>query len=139
MKNLFLLILLVTSTTLLADSSQITFNHGWIKNLPPVVPVRAGYIQIKNPTDIPLEIVSLQSDLFETVEMHETKMEDGMMKMDELFTIMLPPKTTVELKPGGKHIMLITPKFPLSIGDQVNLNVTFSDRKTQTIQLEVKR
>lgn len=139
MKNLLLFILISFSSISWADSSKVTFNHGWIKNLPSVVPVRAGYIEIKNPTDIPLEIVVLQSDLFEAVEIHETTMSGGMMKMDELPTLILPPKTTVELKPGGKHFMLMSPKFPLAIGDQVNLNITFSDQKTQTIQLEVKK
>lgn len=139
MKNSLLIALLLVSGITFADSARVSFHQGWIKNLPPVVPVRAGYIQIKNPGDVPVEIISLESDLFESVEIHETVMENGMMKMDALDKIVLPPKTTVVLKPGEKHIMLITQKFPLAIGDTVNVTVTFNDQKTQIIQLEVKQ
>lgn len=139
MKKLLLLTLFIISTSIHADSSKITFSDGWIKQLPPVVPVRAGYIKIDNPSDVEVEITSLHSDVFEAVEMHETTMEAGMMKMAELFSVKLPAKSKVELKPGAKHIMFITPKFPLAIGDSVKMTVTFSDQKTQVVNFEVKK
>ena len=139
MKQLLLLTLFIISTSIHADSSKIIFSDGWIKNLPPVVPVRAGYIKISNPTNVAVEITTLQSDLFDAVEMHETTMEAGMMKMAELFSVKLPAKSKVELKPGAKHIMFISPKFPLAIGDSVKMTVTFSDQKSQVVEFEVKK
>ena len=83
--------------------------------------------------------MALQSTAFEKVEIHETIMADGMMKMIELDSLELPAKSLVELKPGGKHMMLITPVQPLNIGDKVELLVTFEDESTQSVMLEVKK
>lgn len=136
-KILFITFLLVSGSAFSANNVQ--FIDGWIKQLPPVVPMRAGYMQIKNHSSTAQQIVSLQSSSFETVEMHETKMAEGMMKMIELESLEIPEKSTVELKPGGKHLMLITPVQPLQIGDNVEIVITFADETTQSIMLEVKK
>ncbi len=120
-----------------ADSS-VNFSNGWIKQLPPVVPMRAGYLRIDNPGEIDKTIIAIQSERFERVEMHETMMADGMMKMEEMTSLVIPAKSTLELKPGGKHLMLITPTGPLEIGDNIEIIVTFSDESAQRTQLKIK-
>jgi periplasmic copper chaperone A len=139
MKNLFAIILCLFSVQLLADSSKVEFSNGWIKQLPPVVPMRAGYVKITNSSKQDVSITGMQSDAFETVEMHETTMKDGVMKMVQRESWVIPANGSIELKPGSKHIMLINPIHPLAIGDKVDLIVTFSDLKAQKIQLEVKQ
>jgi periplasmic copper chaperone A len=139
MNKILTLILCLFSFQVMADSSKVEFSDGWIKQLPPVVPMRAGYVQISNPSNEEVVITAMQSDAFETVELHETTMKDGMMQMVQQDSIVIPAKGSIHLKPGGKHIMLINPLSPLAIGDKVNLIVTFSDSKAQNIQLEVKQ
>ncbi len=139
MKKYLLLTLCLLSTGVHADSSQVEFKDGWIKQLPPVVPMRAGYVLIENNAKQDAKLIALQSDAFDRVELHETKMVDGMMKMMELDGLVIPAQSRVELKPGGKHLMLIDPKTPLKIGDQIDLIATFSDEKSQRIQLKVKK
>ena len=138
MKKILLITFLLVSGSAFSDNN-VQFIDGWIKQLPPVVPMRAGYMKIKNQSSTAQKIVSLQSASFETVEMHETKMAEGMMKMIQLETLEIPEKSTVELKPGGKHLMLITPVQPLQIGDNVEIIVTFADETTQSVILEVKK
>ncbi len=139
MKRVILLSLLFFTAVSQADGTNIQFLNGWIKQLPQVVPIRAGYLLIKNSGNKDYEITGFSSEDFEKVEMHETKMVDDIMKMVELENIDLPANSQVELKPGGKHLMMITPLLTLQIGDIVELNVTFSDDTTQQIQLEVKK
>lgn len=139
MKIIILTALILLTGPLQADSISVQFIDGWIKQLPPVVPMRAGYVQIKNPSDQTVEIIALQSASFEKVEMHETRMAEGMMKMVELDSLVIPAKSKIELKPGGKHLMLISPKTPLQIGEKIGLTVTFSDDETQSIQFEVRK
>ena len=138
MKKIVLLTLLCLSTSLFADGSKIEFDQGWIKQLPPVVPMRAGYVQIHNPTSSDIEIIAAQSDAFARVEIHETQMVDGMMKMVELETLPLPAKSTVELKPGGKHLMMMEPLHAMQVGDKINLIFTFSDNQSSQVTLEVR-
>ncbi len=139
MKKLLLLSLALFTTATQADTTKIEFLQAWIKQLPPVVPVRAGYMQIKNSSLLEHEIIALQSDAFDSVEMHETLMHDGMMKMEQQKSIVIPSKGLIELKPGGKHLMLIKPKQALQIGDRINLTVTFADQTSSIVQLEVKK
>lgn len=139
MKKILLLSLLLFSGSVYSDNSQIQFIDGWIKQLPPVVPMRAGYLQIKNKSAQAQEIVAIQSSAFEKVEMHESKMEDGMMKMIELKSLKIPAKNKIELKPGGKHLMLISPVNALQIGDKVELIATFEDESSQSFLLTVKK
>jgi copper(I)-binding protein len=120
------------------DSSQIEFEGAWIKQLPPVVPMRAGYLSISNESNAPMSIVAAQSEAFESVEMHETLMADGVMKMVQRDAIELPAKSTVELKPGGAHLMLITPRQNLAIGDKVAIEVTFNDDTSRKVEFEVR-
>jgi copper(I)-binding protein len=49
----------------------------------------------------------------------------------------LPPGKTVELKPGGYHMMLVDLKRPLKKGDLVpiRLKVELSDKTVKTIQV----
>jgi len=139
MKKFIFLAFLLASSSACSESSNIQFIDGWIKQLPPVIPMRAGYIQIQNSSAEAKQIIAVQSDAFEKVEMHETRMSDGMMKMIELKSIDLPAKNSVALKPGGKHLMLISPKQSLQIGDIIKLTATFADESSQQIELEVRK
>lgn len=139
MKKLVFLTLFLFSSLSQADSTNVKFINGWIKQLPPVIPMRAGYMQISNRSDQSHEIVAIHSEAFEKVEMHETTMADGMMKMIQQYSIVIPAKGLVELKPGGKHLMLIAPKQAMQIGDMIDLTVSFSDETSRQIQLEVRK
>ncbi len=139
MKKILFLAFLFVSSAACSDNNQVQFIDGWIKQLPPVVPMRAGYVQISNLSDEPKKIIALQSSAFETVEMHETKMDEGMMKMIELESFDIPAKGKIELKPGGKHMMLIAPTSPLKIGEEVEVIVTFEDSSTKSVLLMVKK
>lgn len=139
MKRLLLLVLIGLSPLLSADTSKVRFTQGWIKQLPPVVPMRAGYVQIRNPTKQAHEIISLQSEAFDRIEMHETRMIGGTMSMQELDTLPLAPGFTEELKPGGKHLMLIGPRQALEIGQDIDVIATFEDDSSQRFTLEVRR
>lgn len=138
MKKILLLSLLCFTTSIFADSSQIEFTQGWIKQLPPVVPMRAGYVQIHNPGNSDAEIIAVQSESFQRVEIHETQMVDGMMKMVEQNTLPVPAKATVELKPGGKHLMLLDPLQAMQVGEQIKLIFTFNDDQSTQVTFEVR-
>ncbi|WGM47077.1 hypothetical protein KOAAANKH_01951 [Brevundimonas sp. NIBR10] len=71
-------------------------------------------------------LVSVSSPAAGTAQIHEMKVEDGMMKMTELKDgLPLPAGQPVSLAPGGNHIMLMALTQPLSVGDQVSLTLSF--------------
>ena len=139
MNKFVLLALLLLPTTLFADTTKIRFSQGWIKQLPPVIPLRAGYIEIENRSKQAHRIIAFQSTWFDSVEMHESLLQDGIMKMVPLDGIDIAAEGKASLKPGGKHLMLNAPRQALQIGESVELTVTFEDGSSQTIELEVRQ
>jgi hypothetical protein len=59
------------------------------------------------------------------VEIHEMTMEKDVMRMREVKGVDVPAKKSVELKPGGYHLMLIELKAPLKPGDKVPVTLRF--------------
>lgn len=75
-------------------------------------------------------LVSVSTPVANRVEIHETKMESGMMMMRELEEgLPLPANQTVQLKPGGDHIMLLGVTEPLTTGQTVPLTLRFATAK----------
>ena len=62
-------------------------------------------------------------------EVHEMKMEGDIMKMRAVPALDLPAGKTVELKPGGYHVMLLDLKAPLAKDSTVPLTLVFQDAK----------
>lgn len=72
-------------------------------------------------------LVSASSPDASLVQVHESRIESGMMMMRELRDgLPLPAGETVALAPGGDHLMLLGVKEPLVAGDTVALTLTFA-------------
>jgi periplasmic copper chaperone A len=76
-------------------------------------------------------------------EVHEMRMDAGVMRMRAVDAIKLPAGQTVELKPGGYHLMLLDLKQPLALGDKVSVTLRFKDLQgnafSQQLQVPVSR
>ena len=138
-RNLFVMAALALTAPLQADTGDLEFSAGWIKQLPPSIPLRAGYLTIDNPGKQPHRIVAMASVSFEAVELHESRLVDDVMRMVELETIELPAGQRIELKPGGKHLMLKQPLQPLKLGDEIEVIVNFADGSSRPVLLEVRQ
>jgi copper(I)-binding protein len=89
------------------------------------------------------KLVTASSPAAGIVEIHEMKMDKDVMKMAALPSgLELPAGKTVELKPGGYHVMLMDLKAPLAADSTVPVTLTFQDAKgnktTQDLKLPVK-
>ena len=73
-------------------------------------------------------VVEARSPVAGVVEIHEMKMDAGVMRMTAVAALPLPAGKTVELKPGGYHVMLMALKTPLKEGDAVPVTLTFKDK-----------
>jgi hypothetical protein len=71
-------------------------------------------------------------------EVHEMKMEGDVMKMRAVPALDLPAGKTVELKPGGYHVMLLDLKAPLPKDGTVPLTLVFKDAQGVESRVELK-
>ena len=84
-------------------------------------------------------LVGAASPMAGVAQVHEMKMEDGVMKMAEVKGgLELPAGKAVELKPGGYHIMLMDLKEPLMKDGTVPVTLLFKDAKGVERKTEVK-
>jgi copper(I)-binding protein len=85
-------------------------------------------------------IVGADSPVAGVVEVHEMKMEGGVMTMRAIDALELPAGKSVELKPGGYHVMLLDLKRPLKAGEKVplSLRIETHDGKVVTVPVEAE-
>jgi copper(I)-binding protein len=99
----------------------------------------AIYLKIENPTGEDDALVSASCDAAMMTELHMTQMmDDGTMKMEPQEKIPLPAGQTVELKPGGLHIMLMNLKKDLKTGDMLTLKLKFEKNGTIEVKVPVR-
>jgi copper(I)-binding protein len=79
----------------------------------------AGYLSITNNSDVDVKISRVESPHFESVQIHESVLEDGIAKMHQLDELRIPAKSTLTLERGGKHLML---KRPSTTSGQISLS-----------------
>jgi len=82
-------------------------------------------------------LVRAESPAAGLTEVHEMKMEGDIMKMRAVPTLDLPAGKTVELKPGGYHVMLLDLKAPLAKDTAVPLTLVFQDAKGAESKLNI--
>ena len=84
-----------------------------------------------------LKLVSIESDAFDKVEVHEMVVVDGLMTMREVANMVVPANGQVQMQPGGKHLMLIGPQQHLKNGQKVDLTLIFESGLEQTVSVKV--
>ena len=89
----------------------------------------AIYGRIRNDRpDQNITLVHVTTELEGKVELHTVEADDdGRLKMREVNHIVIPPKSTLNLLPNDKHIMLIGLAPSPSPGETITANFTFSD------------
>jgi copper(I)-binding protein len=94
----------------------------------------AGYFALTNNTDDMITISSVVSAEFESVEIHESLLENGVAKMRRIPALSIPANSTVTLERGGKHLML---KRPVGNATQVSLKFLSGDTLLLGIQAPI--
>ena len=69
----------------------------------------------------------MQTDAFRQSSIHETVIERGVSRMRELPRVDLAPGATVEMKPGGAHLMLVEPRHAIVVGDKIRMVFLLAD------------
>jgi copper(I)-binding protein len=84
-----------------------------------------------------LRLTGVRSAAAETAEVHQMKMENGMMRMRPVPSLELPAGKTVRLEPGGYHIMLFDLRQSLVAGQKLKLELTVEDASKRQHRIAV--
>lgn len=100
----------------------------------------ATYMTITNNGDDADRLTGAETDVAEVVEVHEIVMKDNVMEMGPLHDgLEIPAGETVELEPGGYHIMLIGLTKSLVAGEDYELTLTFEHAGEVTVTVPILR
>ncbi len=98
----------------------------------------AAFLTVLNGLAADVRLTGVTGDAAQAVELHETVNDNGVMKMEphpEGFAI--PAGGVLELKPGGKHVMLVGLTKPLPVGDSLDLTLNFEGAEPITLTVPV--
>lgn len=104
----------------------LKISAAWARATPKGAPVGGGYLTITNNGTASDRLIGGSSDTATRFEIHNMSMDHGVMKMRPVEAgIEIKPGQTVELKPGGYHVMFVGLKKPFAQGDHVKATLKF--------------
>ena len=117
---------------------DIVIEHPQIRATPPGAPVSAGYLVVNNIGTQADTLIAVNAPFSEKAEIHEMKMDDGVMKMRPLANgIEIPAGGQVTLKPGGRHLMFMKLRQNLKIGSRHAVTLRFQSAGEVVIDMLV--
>jgi copper(I)-binding protein len=118
---------------------SIAIEQPWARATPKGATIGAGYMRITNTGNEPDRLVGGSVSFAKRFEVHSMTMEQGVMKMREVKDgLEIKPGETVELKPGGYHVMFVDLKEPLKQGEDVSVTLNFAKAGTIEVKYPVQ-
>jgi copper(I)-binding protein len=125
----------LSAVALALAQPKIEVKDPWVRLVPPNAKATAAYMKIENNGTEADKLVAASSNVSKITELHE--MAEG--KMRRVKAIEVPAGKTVELKPGGLHVMLIELKEPLKEGQTVEITLKFEKSGEVKVQAPVRK
>jgi len=121
-----------------SKNNKIHVKEAWIRAVPPASKMSAAYMKITNTGTDSDQLISVKSSICEVAEMHNVEKKDGMMKMMPVKFIDIPSGSSLDLKPGGFHIMLIKLLKNPKVGERYSIILNFENTGIINVIAEVK-
>ena len=123
-KKLTLVLILFTHNTyaFMAGIDERRDTHGELEIIGAYIPMassgmmNAGYLKFKNVSNKKIIFHQFTSPVWDSIEIHNVEHSGGVAKMSNL---VIPGKSTLELKPGSAHLILIGPRRDIKEGEEI--------------------
>lgn len=122
-----------------AESAMaVSVTNAWARATPPGMSMGAAYLTITNRSRSADVLLGASSPLAGGVEIHRTKLEGGVSRMRPAGEIAIAPGATVQIEPGGLHMMLVGLNGPLLEGRSLPLKLKFRNAGSITVQVAIR-
>jgi hypothetical protein len=98
----------------------------------------AAYFLLRNTGARPDRLVGGETDVAASLEIHESRVEDDVMRMRRVDELEVPPDGEVVLQPGGFHVMLLGLRRPLAEGDTILFSLDFQHAGRLDLRIPVR-
>jgi hypothetical protein len=124
------------SAAALSARGQVQVENPWVRATVPQQSVTGAFMKLSSPQNA--RLIEARSPVAGKVELHETRMENDIMRMRAVHAIDIPAGKGAELKPGGYHMMLMGLKRQIKEGETVPLTLVVESADGKRSNVEVK-
>ncbi|HWD22672.1 MAG TPA: copper chaperone PCu(A)C [Burkholderiales bacterium] len=119
--------------------AQVEIENAWARATPPGAKTGAGYMVVRNKSASSDRLLSAESPAAARVETHVHIKEGDVLRMREVKGLDIPADGSLELKPGGAHLMFIEIRRPFKEGEKIPVTLKFESAREITVELHVGR
>ena len=120
------------------EQGSLVIGHPWSRPTAPGMSMGVAYLSITNRGESADTLIGASSPAAAKIELHQTSFADGMARMRPLSEVGIPPGATVQIEPGGIHLMLVDLVSALERGTSVPLVLEFRRAGKVTVQLSIE-
>ena len=138
MKRIYVLIVaLAILLSACGEAEDIEVHQAWVR------PTAKGenaavYLTIHNHTASDDELIGATATVADTVEIHESKVENDIMQMSKIASLPIAADEEIIFAPGGLHIMLIDIKQELVLGEHIGLILKFKNHEDIVVEVHIE-
>ena len=121
-----------------AMAEDLTVDGAYVPVAPPGVMSHAAYLTLANTGNQSRSLIGVKAEGYGMAHLHKSEVVGGVATMSMLHQLDIAPGQSVELKPGGLHIMLMHPKGASTVGDTVTLTLTFANGDVLPIEAMIE-
>ena len=131
-------IIMITSVAHAAEvtAGDLVIEQAWARATTLSARTGATYLTVRNTGSQPDRILSMETPVAGHAVAHQTRQEGDVSRMSETGPLSISPGGTLEMKPGGMHIMLMDLSGGLKLGQQFPLTITFE--RAGKVEIPVK-
>ena len=117
-------------------SAQTQVQDAWVRATVAGQPSTGAFMTLQADSDS--KLLSVQSPVAKTVQIHQSTMKDDVMSMRQVESVALPAGKPVSFDPHGYHIMLIDLTAQVQEGSKVPLTLIVENAKGEKETIEVQ-
>jgi copper(I)-binding protein len=119
-----------------AASPSLTISHAWLRFLTPQIPA-AGYFTLYNGGQHAAVLTGAASPACGKLMLHESVVHNGAASMQMVPDVVVPAHGSVTFRPGGYHLMCMSPLATIAPGQSAPVSLSFKDGSTVTATFPV--
>ncbi|PWB94887.1 copper chaperone PCu(A)C [Methylosinus sporium] len=132
--------LLLFATVALSAPAAIEVERAWCATPPKGVRIGACYLALRNDGKIEDRLLGVEAEAAGRVELHVTKVADGVGRMRPLADgVDLPPESVVDFREKGYHLMLVDLRGPLAEGETMRGTLRFERAGPRPVLFHIER
>ena len=117
--------------------ANVTVGDGWMRFLTPQIPA-GGYFTLHNGGRDAAVLARASSPDCGMLMLHRSSDLDGMARMEDVDSVLVPAGGTVSFAPGGYHLMCMQPAATMRLGAKVPVILGFQDGSSLTTSFTVR-